>query len=69
MYGEWRMGVMHSKGRACVAKGSVHGKEGGGGFVHGRKACMEGGVCMARGDVRAGETATEAADMHPTGLI
>ena len=41
----------------------------GGGFVHGRKACMEGGVCMARGDVRAGETATEAADMHPTGLI
>ena len=27
----WRMakGVMHSKGRACVAKGSVHGKEGG----------------------------------------
>ena len=30
--------------------------------------CMTGGMCGREGDVRTGETATEVAGTHPTGM-
>ena len=36
--------------------------------VHGGGACVAEGVCVWQGGVRAGETATEAGGMRPTGM-
>ena len=59
-------GVMHSKGRACVAKGKRAWQRRGGCAwqegMHGRRDLH------GNGDVCAGETATEAGGTHPTGM-
>ena len=56
-------------------KGDVHGKGGmqcgGGGHVWQRGACMAGGMHSrgsGRGDMCAGEMATEVGGMQPTGM-
>ena len=63
---------MHDGRGTCMAEG--HAWQGG---MHSRSACMAGGMhgrrcawygaCMARA-MHAGETPTEAGDMHPTGM-
>ena len=71
------VGGMHGRGScmaggcawqgACMA-GGVHGKGGmHGKGVHGKGTCMAGGV-HGRGSCMAGEMATAADSMHPTGI-
>ena len=52
---------------ACMA-GDMHGWGVHGRGVHGREICMAGWTCMTRGACMAGEMATAAGGMHPTGM-
>ena len=61
VHGEW--GV-HGKGGACVVKGVCMAN---GGMCGKVEVCMAKGACMSRG-VCAGETATQVAGTHPTGM-
>ena len=64
---DWGGRAWHGKGGPCVAK-RRRAWQRGRGVVHGRRACMEEGACMTRGNLPAGETTTEAGGTHPTGM-